>query len=70
MAELATPSAAAIGTSDTTATTNGSSTPTGAAKPNPTVRPEKPDENLFKESVEKARKALNDAQAATVSQRL
>ena len=66
MAELATPSAAAIGTSDI-APTNGSSTPTGAAKSNSTVRPEKPDENLFKEAVEKARKALTDAQASTVS---
>jgi len=63
MAELATPSAAAIGTSDTTATTNGSST----LKSNPPVRPEKPDENLFKQAVEQARKALSDAQAATVS---
>lgn len=67
MAELATPSAAAIGTSDTTAATNGTSTPTGTAKSTPPTRPEKPDESLFKEAVEKARKALNDAQQATVS---
>jgi len=65
MAELATPSAAAIGTSDTTAAANGASTP--PAKSNTTTRPEKPDENLFKEAVEKARKALTDAQQTTVS---
>jgi len=57
MADLATPSAALISTMDATAE---EATKQHASKP------EKPDESAFKESVEKARKALASAQEATV----
>lgn len=65
MADFATPSAAAISSLDAgaEASTNGTSTP---AASKPAGRPEKPDESVFKAAVEKARKALNDAQEYAV----
>lgn len=61
MADLATPSAAAITTMDSTAETAAPSLKQHATKP------EKPDEGVFKTALEKARKALTDAQNSTVS---
>lgn len=58
MAELATPSAASISTSDPTPTKNG--------KP-PVVKPERPDEEQFKAAEAKLEKELKAAQDRVVS---
>jgi hypothetical protein len=63
MADLATPSAVSMSTmAPDTQNSNGTET---SSKPAVT-RPEKPDEDAFKAAVEKARKALTDAQEHTV----
>lgn len=62
MADLATPSAAAMTTMDASAET---AAPSLEVKQH-AVKPEKPDEGVFKAALEKARKALTDAQASTV----
>lgn len=60
MADLMTPSAVAITTMDSTAETAAPSLKQHA------VKPEKPDEGIFKTALEKARKAFADSQASTV----
>ena len=59
MADLATPSAAAMGTMDATA-------PIDNKKQPAFTKHEKPDETVYKVELEKARKALADAQEHTV----
>lgn len=59
MADLATPSAATMGT------INAGATPDTTTK-QAITKPEKPDEASFKAELEKLRKALGDAQESTV----